>query len=103
MPSQGERARWERAWEQMLARMERQRDALTRLVLVNTETIAALAEIAEIDKESHRVHEWEGAAGRASARAREALERIGAAAAAAEESVEELDHEEVPDPRKRPR
>ena len=94
MPSRNERERWERAWGQMVERMERQKQALTRLVLVNTETVAALEEIVDGDDGPRTIAQ-------ARRRAQEALDRIGAAAAAAEESVEELEGEEVPDPRRR--
>jgi hypothetical protein len=46
MASVKERARWERAFEQISARMQRQRDSIVRLVQINTEAMAALEEIA---------------------------------------------------------
>lgn len=103
MASQNERQRWERAWEQMQARMERQRNSITRLVAINTEAMAALEEIAAIGQESHRVAEWEAAAERASARAGLALDRIkGSAAPKQVESVDSIEEATpIEDPRRR--
>lgn len=45
MASIKERARWERWYDQVTARLERQKQALTRMTLMHTEMLAALMEI----------------------------------------------------------
>jgi hypothetical protein len=41
--------RWNKMWEAQTARMERQKEALTRMAHMTTESVAALTEIAECD------------------------------------------------------
>lgn len=93
MASSKERQRWERQFDAVTARMNRQRDMLSRAMALQIEASAALFEIAEISKESHRIHEWEDAAARASARAREAIERMAEMSAGIAPAVEESDRQ----------
>lgn len=94
MASSKERLRWERQFDAITRRMDRQRDSLTRLMVLLTEANAALFEIEAVGKEIHDdAGEWEAAAGRASARAREAIERMAEMAAAVGAAVEESDQQ----------
>lgn len=98
MASTKERERWERWYDAVMARMKRQKKSLDRLVLINTECVAALEEIVDGDDGPRTIAQ-------ARRRAQEALERIGAAAAAETASVEESERMEdpIPDPRSNPR
>lgn len=93
MASIKEREKWERWYFAVDARMKRQRDALTRIVLLLTESAAALEEIAAMNEYTSIKEAQE--------RAKQALDRIKEPAAAAAHTVEELDSEEaVEDPRR---
>lgn len=96
MVSVKERARWERWFDAVTERMERQKKSLTRVVLLLTEAMAALEEIAAMgDTDDHGYRA-------AQERAQQALEKIKspAAAAAVEEAESEQDQEPVQDPRR---
>lgn len=97
MVSKNERYRLERMFDGLRERNARQKQALTRLALANTEAVAALAEISEISKESHRPHEWENACARASTRAQEALDRMTVMAAAIDGDQEESEQSPTED------
>lgn len=97
MASTKERERWERWFDEVAKRVDRQRVAITRLVMLLTEATAALHEIAAIDAgDTDRFD-------KAVRRAREALKRIEEPAAAATSDAEELVTEEVSaeDPRRK--
>lgn len=96
MASIKERAKWERWFDAVTERMERQKNSLTRVVLLLTEAMAALEEIADMDDHGD---EYTLAA---ITRAQEALEKIKspAAAAAVEGAESEQDQESVQDPRR---
>lgn len=49
MASTKERARWERWYDQVTARMGRQKKSIERLVLITTKSVAALEEISGSD------------------------------------------------------
>lgn len=91
MPSKNERQRWSDAFDAAIERNQRQRQAITRLTLLVTETAAALYEIRDGDLVESGMRE----------RARRALEAIEEPAAAVQQSVEELDSEEDPNPRRK--
>lgn len=96
MASQKERARWERWFDEVTARMGQQRRSIERLVLVNTEALAALHEIAHMEP----VAEDEQHA--AVRRAAEAIERIEEPSAAITSEARELTSTGDPDdPRNR--
>lgn len=99
MPSRNERARWARAWDQMTARMERQKSIIARLVHINTEAMAALEEIAAGDPSESSLRQ----AVASRRRAQEALDRIkGSAAADTVQEAESVESEfPVEDPRSR--
>ncbi len=98
MASIKERERWERWYDAVDDRLNRQRETITRLVLLLTESVAALEEIAAMDGSvpdgQTTPLEW------AQERARLALDRIKEPAAATQDSAEELVVEELPDPRR---
>ena len=95
MASSKERLRWERWYDDVHARMERQKASLHRLVLINTEAMAALEEIAGV------IYIDDGGADAAN-RAQLALDRIkGSAAPAQVESVETIEEATpIEDPRR---
>jgi hypothetical protein len=96
MPSSKERARWERWYEEVSARMTRQKEAITRLVLITTQQRAALLEIAAMDpaQKSDCVV--------ARTRAQQCLDATEAYATAVPQQAEELRDEPDPsDPRKK--
>lgn len=90
MPSSKERLRWERWYDRLTARMERQKRSITRLVIMNTETTAALARI-EQDPEVRTIKQ-------ARAIAKMAMERVQESATAEGEDSEDI-AEPLPDPR----
>jgi hypothetical protein len=92
MPSTNERARWNTWYDNVMARMNRQKASLDRVVLLFTESMAALEEIAEDAKPGSF----------AKTRATQALRVIKApAAASAVETAESvLAEEPVEDPRR---
>lgn len=90
MPSKNERQRWSDAFDAAIERNHKQRESLTRMVLMLTEAAAALHEIADGDLVESGMRQ----------RARRALDAIEEPAAATEGSIEELDSQEVPDPRR---
>lgn len=93
MASTKERARWERWYDAVTARMDQQKRSIDRLVLINTECVAALMEIAAMTEYASILD--------AQQRAQEALDRVGAASAAAEaESKEESEQDQIEDPRR---
>jgi hypothetical protein len=96
MASVKERAKWERWFDAVTERMERQKQSLTRVVLLFTEAMAALEEIAADDPDG------EIPASDYRERAQKALQKIKApAAAAAVEGAESITAEEpVEDPRR---
>lgn len=98
MASSKERARWERWYDQVAARMDRQAASITRLVLLLTEASAALEEIAAMEDPVGM--EDDNRAPVMRARAREALDRIREPAAATTNSEEESSSEEIIDPRR---
>jgi hypothetical protein len=95
MASRNERARWERWFDQVTERMDRQKKIITRLVGISTEAIAALEEIADDEAAEGYIGDRE--------RAKQALTRIKTSAAAP--ALQEADsyEEETPveDPRRR--
>lgn len=92
MASTKERARWERWYDKVMERMERQKRSLSRLVIISTEANAALVQIAE-DPDVKNIKQ-------ARAIAAGALERVKEAAAAEAEERQATDAAEpVPDPR----
>lgn len=97
MASRNERERWERWFDQVTERMERQKRIITRLVGISTEAMAALEEIASEEAP-------EGYMGDV-ARAQQALERIkGSAAAPALQEADSYEEETpVADPRRNKR
>jgi hypothetical protein len=99
MASSKERARWERWYEQVTARMNRQKMSIDRLVLINTECMAALMEIAAMEEPVGMEDDNRAPAMRK--RAQEALDRVGEAAAATTgKAVESAEVEEpIVDPR----
>lgn len=99
MASTKERQRWERWYDEVMARMRRQIDSINRLVLCLTEATAALEEIAAMDGSAPDGQttplEY------AQERARLALGRMKEPAAAEMDSVRELDSgDEISDPRR---
>lgn len=101
MASQNERQRWERWYDQVTERMERQKQSLVRLVAINTEAMAALEEIAAMDGSAPdgqtTPQEY------AQERAQLALTRIKSSAAPKEvESVESIEEATpIEDPRRK--
>ena len=91
MASTKERQRWDAMFNAQARRMERQRDALTRLLALNTEFSAALMEIAEGDDlgpdQSNETVEY------LRNRAREAVARVAQPATATARAVEESDRQ----------
>lgn len=97
MASQNERQRWERWFDQVTARMERQKASLVRLVQINTEAMAALEEIAAL------TYDDGDDLYTANHRAQQALDRIkGSAATEQVESTESIEEATpVEDPRRK--
>ena len=96
MASKNERQRWSEWFDKVSVRMASQKDSISRLVLITTETTAALYEIAALDPDDKEGYN------KARDRAQEALDRVGAPAAAAVSAAEELRDEENPtDPRRK--
>lgn len=94
MASSKQRLKWERWYDDVTARMNRQSKSITRLVLITTESQAALEQIAN-DPDIKSVKA-------ARTRAAEALERIKDLAAAEVEDVEAIKADTpVEDPRER--
>lgn len=93
MASIKERARWEHWFSKVEERMQRQKDSLSRVVLLLTEAIAALEEVADDNTDPEY----------ARTRAKEALEKIKSpAAAVAVSEAESIKAEEpVEDPRRK--
>lgn len=89
MASTKERLRWDRMFSAQAKRMERQREGLTRAMLLLTEANAALFEIANmddpVDDDMSRVFHT------AVERAREAIERMTAMSVSVAEETEESD------------
>jgi hypothetical protein len=84
--------KWERAFDAVLKRMTRQKQAIDRMLLLNMELSAALYEIAEMypDRDSEN-------GGDASVRAQEALDKMKEPAAAATKAeAEELASAPIP-------
>jgi hypothetical protein len=97
MASSKERARWEHWYTQVAARVERQKQSITRLVFITTESIAALEEIAAMTSEDGQTF------GDAVERAGQALQRIKEPAAAeVAEATDLLESEPDTDPRRNP-
>lgn len=97
MASKNERARWERWYESVTDRMNRQKKSLDRVVLLLTEAVSALEEVAERDPGDDWLLED------ARDRARSALEKIKspAAAGAVGEAESITTEEPVEDPRRK--
>ena len=89
MASTKERQRWDEWYTKVMARIEQQKKSITRLVLINTEALAALAEIVDTNCDGSQC----------GVRAQAALDRIEEIAAAVRQSVEESDSDPIPDPR----
>lgn len=90
MASGKTRQKWERAFDAVLTRLDRQKKALDRMLLLNMELSAALYEIAEMEP----VPEAEQHA--ACVRARQALEKCEGMAAAIKPEAEELVSTPIP-------
>lgn len=101
MPSSKERLRWERWYDQVSARMDRQKASLDRTVLIITETVAALEEIAAggatVGADGDAAYAW------AKERAQACLDQIKDPAAATVRDVRESMESEEPidDPRRK--
>lgn len=95
MASVKERARWERWFDQVTDRMARQRKSIERLVLVNTEALAALHEIAQMG-EGH-LTTAQLPLTPAIERAQAALDRIEGPSAAITDEARELANSGDPD------
>lgn len=83
MVSQNERQRLSQQFDRMQARIDRQKDAITRLGLANTEAVAALAEIADMDPGPKARGVWAKELRVVTTRAQRALDSIAVKAAAA--------------------
>lgn len=95
MPSKNERQRWMQWYDEVADRMARQKQSITRLVFITTETTAALYEIAGLDPDDKEGYN------KARDRAQSALDSVGAPAAATVAEAEELRDEQDPtDPRR---
>lgn len=98
MPSKNERARWSKWHEDVTERMSRMKDSINRLVLITTEAMAALEEIAAM---GGYAGDDEYAMAPAVNRAQEALDAIkGPAAATIPVAEESRDEQDPTDPRR---
>jgi hypothetical protein len=88
MASSKERLRWDKMFSAQTERMKRQRDMLTRAMVIITESTAALLEIANMEVDEDRPSD-----SAPQDRAQEAIERIAEASAALPGSVAESDQQ----------
>ncbi len=101
MASGKERARWERWYDQISDRMERQKVSITRLTLLLTEATAALTEIQAMGADAGITGKGGEGTSVASERAESALDYLAEPAAATLRAAGELVEEENPeDPRR---
>lgn len=82
--------RWNKMWEAQTARMERQKESLTRMGFMLTEAIAALTQIAAMEP----VDNEEGDPAEAQRRAKEALDIIEAMRVREEAAAKDSDGED---------
>lgn len=100
MASAKERDKWERWFNDVSQRVERQKDSINRLVALLTECVAALAEI-EAMPDAETIGDLDPIEA-AVARAQQALAAVREPAAATSQSASELASSEMPeDPRRK--